>query len=63
MHLVYVQTTIGVQAQKVPELVPNTHTGQARYLATHRLPAHQLTWPIDTLKVMYPGPKQEGKDQ
>lgn len=54
MFLVYVQTMIGPQAQKVPELVPNTHNGVARYLATHELPGHQVGWPIDTLKVMYP---------
>lgn len=57
MFLVYVQTMIGVQAQRVPELVPDTRTGQGRYLATHKLPAHQHKWPIDTLVVMYPGPK------
>lgn len=57
MHLVYIQTTIGVQAQKVPKLVPGPH-GQA-YLATHELPPHQCAWPIDALASKYPEPKQE----
>jgi hypothetical protein len=57
MHLVYVQTTVGVQAQKVPELVPNTHNGVPRYLATHALPAWESDWPIDALKGKYPAPE------
>jgi hypothetical protein len=61
MHLVYVQTTVGVQAQKVPELVPNTHNGVPRYLATHTLPAHQSAWSIDALKVMYPAPEERAE--
>jgi hypothetical protein len=58
MHLVYIQTMVGVQAQKVPELVPNTHNGVARYLATHKLDEAEHGWPIDALKGKYPAPRE-----
>lgn len=57
MFLVYIQGHRGPQAQKVPELVPDTRTGQGRYLASHQLPTHQSCWPIDRLAEWYPAPK------
>lgn len=63
MFLVYVQTMIGPQPQKVPELVPDTRTGNGRYLATHELPRHQVDWSIDALRVMYPLAAQQEQGQ
>lgn len=57
MFLVYVQGHRGPQAQKVPELVPDTRTGQGRYLAAHPIPVWKEQWPIDALAVEFPAPK------